>query len=133
MPSIGMTARELCDYDDLCTSLIIDPFLNFTTHKMNTRYVLFYDKIISMQLGAYFQINCNNCLNMFMLKRWIFCRFRPVKGKQDEWKVIVEKYRINQEIDQAIDAFLNNEWVRTQFQKKTARQIQLFKEHVSIF
>ena len=37
MPSIGMTARELCDYDDLCTSLIIDPFLNFTTHKMNTR------------------------------------------------------------------------------------------------
>lgn len=56
-----------------------------------------------------------------------------MKGKQDEWKVIVEKYRINQEIDQAIDAFLNNEWVRTQFQKKTARQIQLFKEHVSIF
>ncbi|KAF6029639.1 SUV420H1 [Bugula neritina] len=89
-----MNARELCDFDDLCTSLIIDPFLNFTTHKMNTR-------------------------------------FRPVKGKQEEWKAIVEKYRINQDIDMAINEFLSNEWVKAQFQKKNSRQLQLFKEHVS--
>ena len=58
-------------------------------------------------------------------------RFRPVKGKQDEWKEIVEKYRINQDIDLAINEFINNDWVKLQFQKKNSRQIQLFKEHVS--
>lgn len=61
----------------------------------------------------------------------LFNRFRPVKGKQEEWKAIVEKYRINQDIDLAIDEFINNDWVKLQFQKKNARQIQLFKEHVS--
>ena len=35
--SSGMTVSELCDFDDMATAVLVDPFLNFPTHKMNTR------------------------------------------------------------------------------------------------
>ncbi|XP_066557254.1 histone-lysine N-methyltransferase KMT5B isoform X1 [Amia ocellicauda] len=96
VPSSGMTAKELCENDDLATSLILDPYLGFQTHKMNTR-------------------------------------FRPIKGRQEELKEVIEYFKKHDSLEKAFHALTAGDWARHYFLHKTKAQEKLFKEHVFIY
>ncbi|XP_075323842.1 histone-lysine N-methyltransferase KMT5B isoform X2 [Odontesthes bonariensis] len=96
VPSSGMTAKELCENDDLTTSLILDPYLGFQTHKMNTR-------------------------------------FRPIKGRQEELKEIIERFKKHDNLEKAFRALTSGDWCRNLFLHKSKAQEKLFKQHVFVY
>ncbi|XP_047436404.1 histone-lysine N-methyltransferase KMT5B [Mugil cephalus] len=96
VPSSGMTAKELCENDDLTTSLILDPYLGFQTHKMNTR-------------------------------------FRPIKGRQEELKDVIERFKKHDNLEKAFRALTSGDWSRNLFLHKTKAQEKLFKQHVFVY
>ncbi|XP_062868477.1 histone-lysine N-methyltransferase KMT5B-like isoform X2 [Trichomycterus rosablanca] len=87
-----MTAKELCENDDLTTSLILDSYLGFQTHKMNTR-------------------------------------FRPVKGRQEELKEVIENFKKHNDLKKAFEALTS----RNHLLPKTKAQEKLFKQHVFVY
>uniref|UniRef100_A0A8C4RQ17 [histone H4]-N-methyl-L-lysine20 N-methyltransferase KMT5B n=1 Tax=Erpetoichthys calabaricus TaxID=27687 RepID=A0A8C4RQ17_ERPCA len=105
VPSSGMTAKELCENDDLATSLILDPYLGFQTHKMNTRF---------SETGH-------------------TTEFRPIKGRQEELKEVIEYFKKHDSLEKAFDALTSGDWARHYFLNKTKIQEKLFKEHVFIY
>uniref|UniRef100_A0A3B4YTD2 [histone H4]-N-methyl-L-lysine20 N-methyltransferase KMT5B n=1 Tax=Seriola lalandi dorsalis TaxID=1841481 RepID=A0A3B4YTD2_SERLL len=107
VPSSGMTAKELCENDDLTTSLILDPYLGFQTHKMNTRSA---DS-----------------------SQWNGWGFRPIKGRQEELKEIIERFKKHDNLEKAFRALTSGDWSRNLFLHKTKAQEKLFKQHVFVY
>ncbi|XP_069572006.1 histone-lysine N-methyltransferase KMT5B isoform X2 [Brachyistius frenatus] len=127
VPSSGMTAKELCENDDLTTSLILDPYLGFQTHKMNTRSA---DELqqtkdyAASALGFFFTV----CVAEFVPDR-----FRPIKGRQEELKEIIERFKKHDNLEKAFRALTTGDWARNLFLHKTKAQEKLFKQHVFVY
>ncbi|XP_018112365.1 histone-lysine N-methyltransferase KMT5B-B isoform X2 [Xenopus laevis] len=96
VPSSGMSAKELCENDDLATSLVLDPYLGFQTHKMNTR-------------------------------------FRPIKGRQEELKEVIENFKKNEQLEKTFKNLVAGDWARHYFLHKNKMQETHFKAHVFIY
>ncbi|KAM9301586.1 histone-lysine N-methyltransferase KMT5B isoform 2-T2 [Gastrophryne carolinensis] len=91
-----MSAKELCENDDLATSLVLDPYLGFQTHKMNTR-------------------------------------FRPIKGRQDELKEVIENFKKTEQLEKTFKKLVSGDWARHYFLNKNKMQETHFKQHVFIY
>ncbi|KAM7087184.1 histone-lysine N-methyltransferase KMT5B isoform 1-T1 [Molossus nigricans] len=119
VPSSGMSAKELCENDDLATSLVLDPYLGFQTHKMNTSA---FPSRSSRHFSKSDSFPHNNPV-----------RFRPIKGRQEELKEVIERFKKDEHLERAFKCLTSGEWARHCFLNKDKVQEKLFKEHVFIY
>ena len=88
--SSNMNAQELCENDDLATSLILDPFLGFTTHKMNVRLDL--GKTVKGKTGFILDIldeylctlNFESCFAKILQSEWAQIYFKNKSQRQHQ-------------------------------------------------
>ncbi|XP_023566259.1 histone-lysine N-methyltransferase KMT5B isoform X3 [Octodon degus] len=114
-----MSAKELCENDDLATSLVLDPYLGFQTHKMNTSA---FPSRSSRHFSKSDSFPHNNPV-----------RFRPIKGRQEELKEVIERFKKDEHLEKAFKCLTSGEWARHYFLNKNKMQEKLFKEHVFIY
>uniref|UniRef100_S4RYP9 [histone H4]-N-methyl-L-lysine20 N-methyltransferase KMT5B n=1 Tax=Petromyzon marinus TaxID=7757 RepID=S4RYP9_PETMA len=115
-PSTGMSAKELCETDDLATSLVLDQYLGFQTHKMNTR-----SEMSSVPGRQILQT-----INKWSHNQYIHpIVFRPVKGRREELRKVAEQLRVDGDVEKAYRALSAREWPRNHLLHKS-----IFKEHV---
>ncbi|XP_036272513.1 histone-lysine N-methyltransferase KMT5B isoform X2 [Pipistrellus kuhlii] len=119
VPSSGMSAKELCENDDLATSLVLDPYLGFQTHKMNT-------SAFPSRSSRHFSKSDSFPHNSPV-------RFRPIKGRQEELKEVIERFKKDEHLEKAFKCLTSGEWARHYFLNKNKMQEKLFKEHVFIY
>lgn len=60
-------------------------------------------------------------------------RFRPIKGRQDELKDIIESFKKHDDLEKAFEALTCGDSSRNHLLSKTKAQEKLFKQHVCLF
>lgn len=68
----------------------------------------------------------------FFIPVIVFCRFRPIKGRQEELKELIERFKKHDNLEKAFRALTSGDWARNLFLHKTKAQEKLFKQHVRI-
>lgn len=60
-------------------------------------------------------------------------RFRPIKGRQEELKEVIERFKKDEHLEKAFKSLTSGDWARHYFLNKNKMQERLFKEHVGVF
>ena len=87
-----LPARELCDFDDIATYLLLDCYLGFRTHKMNVRFrklrgnPRIFKKVVSDFILSQ---DKSRALNILMAAPWVEDKFRL---KLPEKKCLCREY-----------------------------------------
>ncbi|XP_053442705.1 histone-lysine N-methyltransferase KMT5B-like [Nycticebus coucang] len=93
---LGMSAKELCENEDLATSLALDPYLGFQTHKMNTSA---FPSRSSRHFSKSDRFPHNNP-----------GRFWPIKGRQEEIKEEIECSKKDKHLEKVFTCLTSGEW-----------------------
>lgn len=83
---------------------------------------------------------CNKSVSTGVWCRLDFCRFpllsvrhrfRPIKGRQEELKELIEGFKKHDNLEKTFRALTSADWARNLFLHKTKAQEKLFKQHVN--
>lgn len=115
--SQGLTAVELCEFDDMGTTLLIDPYLGFCTHKMNIRYDDLNQKQVVRNLT-------NSTIFLF------FVRFKQPKIPKENLKDFIAHFLRTQDYEASFQRIVSADWMSSYYNGKTIRERKLFKQHI---
>lgn len=102
MQAIGMTPKELSENDDLATALILDPYLGFSTHKMNINYrpSKINKKELKMIVSKFVETqNYEDACYRIMQGDWIPRHIRHSKNKKTQQNLFQHVSNINMKFD----------------------------------
>lgn len=92
---------------------------------------------IWLEKELYAASNCEEELKMSNSGDWnsfiLYFRFRPIKGRQEELKEVIERFKKDEHLEKAFKSLTSGDWARHYFLNKNKMQERLFKEHVGVF
>lgn len=91
-----LTAAQLCEYDDLATMMVIDSYLGFQTHKMNTKFraVTNYQTEWRQAVEQFCQSqNYAECYEKLTANKWFQRHFsNKSKRQQEQFRLHLYKF-----------------------------------------